>query len=137
MTHPYKSQLLLNLKAHYNDRNWRIISYFTNKREEILFVIPETENIKAIFEGLYPVLAALPEIDFPSERVVISFCYPTGTHYCSQLINPSKQDEINLALIGYRPERKIHPRELEEINSQMILDPLIDFNNTAVHEKID
>lgn len=115
MNHPYKSQLLLNLKSYYHDRNWRTLTYFNAKRQEILFVVSEQEDIKSIFDGLYGVLASLPEIDSPSERVVISFCYENGNNYCSHLINPSTQDEINHALIGYRPERKIHPEELQEL----------------------
>jgi len=115
MKHPYKAQLLLNLKSYYRDRNWRTLTYFTSKRQEILFVLPEEEDIKSVFEGLYGVLASLPEIESTSERVVISFCDESGNNYCSQLINPSTQDEINLALIGYRPERKIHPEELQEL----------------------
>jgi len=115
MQHPYKSQLLFNLKAHYNDRNWRTLTYFSTKREEILFILPAEEDIKNIFEELYPVLNTLPEIDFPIERVVISFCHEDGNNYCSKLINPNKQDEINLALIGYTPERKIQLEELQEI----------------------
>lgn len=115
MKHAYKAQLLLNLKLYYRERNWRTLSYFSTKRQEILFVLPEDENIKTVFDNLYTVLAALPDIDCPSERVVISFCHESGNNYCSQLINPSTQDEINLALIGYRPERKIHPEELQEL----------------------
>ncbi|WP_158796171.1 hypothetical protein [Pedobacter sp. L105] len=114
MKHPYKAQLLLNLKAYYHERNWRTLTYFTPKREEILFILPEEEDIKSAFEGLYDVLGSLPEIDFPIERVVISFCHESGNNYCSRLINPSTQDEINLALIGYRPERKIQPEELQD-----------------------
>lgn len=115
MTHPYKSQLLLNLKTYYQNPNWRTLNYFKPGRDEILFILPQTENIKNVYDTLYGVLASLPEIDYPSERVVISFCYETGDNYCSHLINPSTQDEINLALIGYRPERKIRPEELLEI----------------------
>ena len=115
MNHPYKAQLLLNLKLYYHDRNWRTLTYFNSKRQEILFVLPENEDIKNIFDGLYGVLASLPEIEGTSERVVISFCYESGNNYCSHLINPNTQDEINLALIGYRPERKIHPEELQEL----------------------
>lgn len=116
MKHPYKSQLLLNLKVHYHDRSWRSITYFDSKRDEILFVLPKTEDLQAAFNGLYESLAALPEIDHPKERVVISFCYDNGEGYCSRLINPSTQDEINLALIGYRPQRKVRPEELQELS---------------------
>nr|WP_068886674.1 hypothetical protein [Pedobacter panaciterrae] len=115
MNHPYKSELLVNLKAHYLGRNWRSISYFDTKRDEILFVLPETDNVPEALNSLYEVLGTLPEIDYPKERVVISFCYENGDSYCSRLINPNKQDEINLALIGYRPERKIRPEELQEM----------------------
>ena len=115
MKHQYKSQLLFNLKLYYHDRNWLTLTYFNDKRQEILFVLPEEEDIKSIFNELYSVLSALPDISFPSERVVISFCHESGSNYCSQLINPSKQDEINLALIGYSPERKINPEELLEV----------------------
>ena len=115
MQHPYKSQLLSNLKVYYHHRNWRTLTYFNTKRDEILFILPAEEDIKKIFEGLYTALNSLPEIDFPSERVVISFCHEDGNNYCSKLINPNKQDEINLALIGYRPERKIQLEELQEI----------------------
>lgn len=115
MKHPYKTRLLSNLKVYYHDRNWRTLTYFTPKREEILFILPEKEDIKSIFDGLYGVLASLPEIDYPSERVVISFCDESGNNYCSRLINPNTQDEINLALIGYTPERKIHPEELQDL----------------------
>ncbi len=114
MKHPYKSQLLLNLKAHYHDPSWRSLTYFDSSREEILFVLPKTENIQEVFNGLYETLAMLPEIEHPRERVVISFCHPNGEAYCSRLINPSTQDEINLALIGYRPQRQIRPEELQE-----------------------
>jgi hypothetical protein len=115
MTHQYKSQLLSNLKTYYKDRNWRILTYFNDKREEILFILPTTENIKMAYDQLYTVLASLPEIDSPIERVVISFCHDDGNNYCSKLINPTTQDEINLALIGYTPERKIQLDELLEI----------------------
>jgi len=115
MKHPYKAQLLSNLKSYYLDRNWRTLTYFNTKREEILFILPNKEDIKIIFDELYTVLNSLPEIDYASERVVISFCHEDGTNYCSKLINPNKQDEINLALIGYRPERKIQLEELQEI----------------------
>ncbi|HWW43057.1 hypothetical protein [Pedobacter sp.] len=116
MKHLYKSQLQLNLKQFYANRNWRSISYFDSKRDEILFVLPETDDIREVFNGLYSVLSALPEIDYPKERTVISFCYEDGTSYCSRLINPNTQDEINLALIGYRPERRIKPEELQELS---------------------
>lgn len=115
MKHPYKSQLLLNLKVHYHDRVWRSTTYFESNRDEILFVLPKTDDISSIFNGLYDVLAALPEIDHPKERVVISFCYDNGEKYCSRLINPTTQDEINLALIGYRPERKVRPEEIQAL----------------------
>ena len=115
MEHPYKSQLLINLKEHYANRNWRSISYFDSKRDEILFVLPENSDVREAYNELYNVLAALPEIDHPKERVVISFCHENGQSYCSRLINPSTQDEINLALIGYLPKRKIKPEELQEI----------------------
>lgn len=115
MNHPYKSELLQNLKAHYLGRNWRSIKYFDTKRDEILFVLPQTDDISQALGNLYAVLETLPEIEHPKERVVISFCYENGDSYCSRLINPNKQDEINLALIGYRPERKIRPEELQEM----------------------
>ncbi|TKC08971.1 hypothetical protein [Pedobacter frigoris] len=115
MKHPYKSQLLLNLKLHYDDPSWRTITFFEAPKEEILFVLPDEENIIAVFKNLLSVLETLPDIDHPSERVVISFCYRTGEGYCSQLINPNSQDEINLALIGYQPQRKIRAEELQEI----------------------
>ena len=119
MKHPYKSQLLLNLKVHYHDRSWRSITYFDSKRDEILFVLSKKEDLQAVFnyvqECIYESLAALPEIDHPKERVVISFCYDNGEGYCSRLINPNTQDEINLALIGYRPQRKVKPEELQEL----------------------
>ncbi|WP_214227751.1 hypothetical protein [Pedobacter sp. B4-66] len=115
MNHPYKSELLVNLKAHYHDRGWRSITYFDAKRDEILFVLPETDDVTKVLNNLYAVLGTLPEINHPKERVVISFCYENGDSYCSRLINPNKQDEINLALIGYRPERKIRPEELQEL----------------------
>jgi len=116
MTHPYKSQLLINLKAHYCDPNWRTVTFFNDPREEVLFVLPHTEDIGPVFKNLFEVLKSLPEINYPRERVVISFCYQNGSDYCSQLTNPNNQDEINLALIGYRPQRKIRLEELKSLS---------------------
>ncbi|TDQ11789.1 hypothetical protein [Pedobacter metabolipauper] len=114
MKHPYKSQLLLNLKAHYRDPSWRTVTFFDSSRDEILFIVPDGENIKTVFKNLFNILDGLPEIEHPSERVVISFCYKNGEGYCSELINPNNQDEINLALIGYRPERRIRLEEIQD-----------------------
>jgi hypothetical protein len=113
MKHPYKSQLLFNLSTIYDNQNWRTITYFESSRDEILFVLPEDEDIKFIFGDLLNVLISLPEIDHPNERVVISFCYTNGSSYCSKIINPNTQDEINLALIGYSPKREIRITELQ------------------------
>lgn len=113
MKHPYKSQLLLNLSSIYDNQNWRTITFFESSRDEILFVLPEDEDIKSIFEDLLNVLISLPDIDHPNERVVISFCHKNGNSYCSKIINPNTQDEINLALIGYSPKRKIRIAELQ------------------------
>lgn len=113
MKHPYKSQLLLNLSSIYDNQNWRTITFFESSRDEILFVLPEDEDIQFIFENLLDVLISLPDIDHPNERVVISFCYKNGNSYCSKIINPNTQDEINLALIGYSPKRKIRIAELQ------------------------
>jgi hypothetical protein len=116
MKHPYKAQLLLNLKAHYQEQSWRTITFFDGRRDEILFVLPIKEDIKSVFDNLLAVLTTLPEIDHPSERTVISFSDENGNGYCSRLINPNTQDEINLALIGYRPQRKVRPEELQELS---------------------
>ncbi|WP_129714738.1 hypothetical protein [Pedobacter sp. SYP-B3415] len=106
MTHPYKQQLLLNLKTFFSDKSWRITPDFENGREEIIIIVHRPEDIGYLHSHLYEILAALPDINLPSERTIIGFCLPDGSGYRSHLINPSKQDEINLALIGYRPERK-------------------------------
>ncbi len=102
--HFYKSTLLGNLTRHYDRPDWRTVTFFKPPREEILFVVPAHENIERIINDLFTVLEKLPEIDHPRERVVIGFCYEDGSGYKTKLINPSKQDEINLALIGYTPK---------------------------------
>ncbi|WP_316819187.1 hypothetical protein [Pedobacter nyackensis] len=115
MKHPYKAELLVNLKMHYGEQSYRAITFFDGRRDEILFVLPTKEDISTHYETLPDVLSGLPEINHPRERTVISFCDENGDAYCSRLINPNKQDEINLALIGYRPQRKVRPEELQEL----------------------
>lgn len=115
MKHPYKAQLLLNLKAYYQEETWRTITFFDGRRDEILFVLPLKEEVNKAYNNLLDVLTNLPEINHPRERTVISFCDENGDAYCSKLINPNTQDKINLALIGYRPLHKIKPEELQEL----------------------
>ena len=114
MKHPYKAQLLLNLEAHYQQK-WRTITFFDGRRDEILFVLPINEDLNNIYNNLLEVLSILPEINHPRERTVISFCDENGNAYCSRMINPNTQDKINLALIGYHPQRKVSPEELMEL----------------------
>lgn len=116
MKHPYKAQLLLNLKMHYHEQHYRTVTFFDGRRDEILFVVPVKDDISSVYEHLPEVLSGLPEINHPRERTVISFCDENGDAYCSHLINPNTQDEINLALIGYRPQRKVRPEELQELS---------------------
>lgn len=101
---------------HYGEDSYRTITFFDGRRDEILFVLPTKEDISIHYENLLNVLSSLPEINHPRERTVISFCDKNGDGYCSRLINPNKQDEINLALIGYRPQRKVRPEELQELS---------------------
>ena len=114
MKHPYKTQLMLNLKAVYKDLPSRVISYFDGKKDEILFVMDGQLAVREAYDNVLAILSKLPEIDHPRERTVIGFCDKSGAHYCSHLINPNIQDEINLALIGYRSQRKVRPEELQE-----------------------
>ncbi|MNR25403.1 hypothetical protein D3C85_1425530 [compost metagenome] len=115
MKHPYKTQLQRNLQTHYSQENWIIKSNFDRGRDEILFILPEHEDIKTIYTNLYNELSILPDIDHPRERVLISFCHPDGSQYCSKLINPNKQDEINLALLGQLPTRSISETEIQRL----------------------
>lgn len=115
MKHPYKTQLQKNLQTHYNQTNWIVKSNFKRGKDEILFILPEHENIKTIYANLYTDLSILPDIDHPSERVLISFCHPNGSEYCSKLINPNQQDEINLALLGQLPKRSISEAEIQQL----------------------
>ena len=101
---------------HYQEDSWRTITFFDGRRDEILFVLPIKEDISIVYDNLLKVLSSLPEINHPRERAVISFCDKNGEAYCSRLINPSTQDEINLALIGYRPQRKVRPEELQQLS---------------------
>ncbi|MHA4895253.1 hypothetical protein ACXZ1K_10910 [Pedobacter sp. PWIIR3] len=115
MPNSYKLQLLLNLKEHYKEPLWRTITNFKGGKDELLFVIPEDQDSKKIADGLFQVLDKLPEIAYKAERTVISFCYADGKGYYSTLINPNTQDKINLALIGYRPQRKVTSEELKSL----------------------
>lgn len=115
MKHAYKTQLQSNLQAQYSKKDWIVKSNFENGRDEILFVLPNDENIGKLHANLYEELSALPEIGHPSERVLISFCHVDGSGYCSQLINPNKQDQINMALLGKLPTRRISETELQSI----------------------
>jgi len=112
MLHAYKLQLLLNLTQFYDEPTWRTLTWFEKGRDELLFVLPLTAKVKPIYDRLYHTLDKLPDINYPAERAVISFCYTDGSGYCSRLINPSNQDEINLALIGYFPPRSISTADL-------------------------
>lgn len=100
---------------HYGEQSYRTITFFDGRRDEILFVLPTKEVISSYYNNLLEVLSNLPEINHPRERTVISFCDENGEAYCSRLINPNTQDEINLALIGYRPQRKVRPEELQPL----------------------
>lgn len=113
MKHHYKKQLQKNLEAHYSQENWIVKSNFG--RDEILFILPKHEDIKTVYANLYHELSFLPDIDHPRERVLISFCHPDGAGYCSRLINPSKQDQIHLALLGQLPSRSISETEIEQL----------------------
>lgn len=115
MPHAYKTQLQLNLAQHYNRKDWLIKSNFAKRKDEILIIIPNSEDIKTIQNDLYTLLTSLPEIPYPGERTLISFCYPDGTGYCSKLINPNTQDEINLALLGQLPKRVLSTEEIEHL----------------------
>ncbi|PST83587.1 hypothetical protein C7T94_13680 [Pedobacter yulinensis] len=115
MMHPYKQQLLLNLRTYFAEKPWRITSDFEQGREEIIFIVPRNEDIDELHRSLFHILGALPDIHLPNERVVIGFCLADGSGYRSHLINPNKQDEINLALIGYRPERTPRANALEKL----------------------
>ncbi|MES2826656.1 MAG: hypothetical protein V4687_00800 [Bacteroidota bacterium] len=115
MPNAYKLQLLLNLKQHYDEPLWRTLTYFQNGRDELLFVVPADQDTKKLSEDLFKVLDKLPDIHLPPERTLISFCHADGNGYYSKLINPIKQDKINLALIGYLPERKITIEELRSV----------------------
>ncbi len=107
MQHAYKITLKQNLVNHYNAGDWIVKSDFRKGKDEILFIIPNSIVIETIYDRLFEDLATLPEIDHPSERVVISFCHPDGDSYCSRVINPSVQDEINMALLGRLPKRQL------------------------------
>lgn len=102
-----------NLKHYFDKDDWLFRGMFDNGRDEILLIIPYEMNIQAIFESLYAVLAVLPDITYSPERAFIGFCYPDGSGYCSRLINPNKQDEIHLALLGQLPSRRISEAELK------------------------
>lgn len=112
MPHPYKSQLLLNLTQFYDAPNWRSRTLFDKGRDEIVFVLPFEADVQKIYQDLLITLDLLPDILHNAERCVISFCYPDGSAYCSKLINPVAQDQINLALIGYTPGRTITIKDL-------------------------
>jgi hypothetical protein len=113
MKHAYKTQLQRNLETHYDQHTWMVKSNFERGRDEILFILPKHEDIKSVYANLYKELSLLPDIDLPSERVLISFCHPDGSEYCSRLINPTKQDEINLALLGQLPARPVSASEIQ------------------------
>lgn len=115
MLHAYKLQLLLNLTQFYDEPSWRTLTWFEKGRDELLFVLPVGTKVKPTYDRLYQTLDKLPDINYPAERTVISFCYTDGSGYCSRLINPNKQDEINLALIGYTPSRSISKADLQEL----------------------
>lgn len=115
MKHAYKTQLQKNLELHYKHENWIVKSNFERGRDEILIIIPKYEDIKSAYTNLYAELSLLPDIGYPSERVLISFCHPDGSEYCSRLINPNKQDEINLALLGQLPTRPVSESEIQHL----------------------
>lgn len=115
MKHHYKAELQRNLETHYSQGNWIVKSNFDRGKDEILFILPPYEDIKKIYANLYTELSVLPDIDHPRERVFISFCHPDGSGYCSRLINPSKQDEIHLALLGQLPSRFISETEIQQL----------------------
>lgn len=113
MLHPYKTELLNNLKKHFNAYNWHIKGNFENGKDEILLIVPPHTDLAPIHDDLYNSLSALPEIDFQPERTLISLCHPDGSGYCSMLINPNTQDEIHQALLGQLPTRRITNEELQ------------------------
>ena len=113
MKHHYKTQLKGNLENCYLRNGWIIRTNFEKGKDEILFIIPKSEEIKPLYDNLYDTLHMLPDIDQPRERVVISYCYPDGTGYCSRVINPNSQDEIHMALLGQLPSRRITEAELQ------------------------
>jgi len=112
MPHPYKSQLLLNLAQFYDAPAWRSLTWFDKGRDEILFILPFDSDVQKVYQDLLITLNLLPDILHSAERCVISFCHPDGSAYCSRLINPVAQDQINLALIGYTPGRTITLKDL-------------------------
>jgi len=115
MRHAFKTKLQQNLEAYYLQKDWILKSNFDKGRDEILVIVPKEENLRALHDSLYDVLCLLPDIAHSPERVVISFCHPDGSGYCSRVINPSKQDEIHLALLGQLPSRNITPTELQNL----------------------
>ena len=115
MTHDYKTQLKSNMELYYLKKNWSIRANFEHGKNEILFIIPKSKDIAPLYNNLYQELLQLPEIEHPSERVMISFCHSDGTGYCSKVINPSSQDEIHMALLGQLPSRRITEAELQNL----------------------
>lgn len=115
MTHAYKTQLKKNLEHCYLKTDWVLRANFDKGKDELLFIIPKSEEIKPLYDNIYDTLLQLPEIEHPSERVIISFCHSDGTGYCSRVINPNSQDEIHMALLGQLPSRRMTEAELQNL----------------------
>ncbi len=91
--HEYKEQLYKNLGEHLKGTGWKGVRHF-EFRDEIQLILPDQLDILTEFKKLYAMLDALPEIDYPRERVVISYSHKGWKNYKAVIINPTPQDNM-------------------------------------------
>jgi hypothetical protein len=110
MEYPYTAQLINNLSIFYKDSDIEIMHYPHIKT--IRIILPANANLKNFANNLFNDLEKLPEIDFPREMVYFWMCQIGSANFYKELINPTKQAELDWKVIGTGPDTWVLPKDL-------------------------
>lgn len=112
MEHNYTSQLIQNLKEFYNCKGLEFVHYPNIKT--IRIILPVAIDLKPFAKNLFNDLSALPEIDHEREMVYFWICQEGTADFYKELINPTKQAEIDWSVVGTGPGTWVPSKDLNK-----------------------
>lgn len=106
----YTSELIKNLAAFYQDSGIKCVHYEHIKT--IRLILPHGISLKEFAKNLFNDLEKLPEINHPRQMVYFWICQVGTANFYKELINPTRQAEIDWKKIGTGPDTWVQREDL-------------------------